>query len=274
MKTTVAIFPFDRFGGACAGEGARLLGDELREVLADNRREQVVTTARAYTPHVRFKEWSFECLDDLTNWRRSARSAVRAPLRAGDFLIWLGGNHLSVLPVLEEIARLEGESVVVQFDAHLDIHHFSDCSPELSHGNFLLHADGPLPTLVNLGHRELLLPDEHIHSTFHAAHGAADLAAQPERVLTAVRAICDRATRVFLDLDCDVLDPAHFPAVATPIPFGLAPLQLLHAILALWSPKIAGIFISEFVPARDQNDRSLALLAWLLERLLLKRYLS
>jgi arginase family enzyme len=268
MKTSVLIFPFDLFGGAGTGVGATLLGDELREILADNRRERTVTNAHAYTPHVRLKEWSFETLEDLNQWRTTARTAVRAVLRGGDFLLWLGGNHLSVLPVLEEIGRLDGASVVVQFDAHLDIHHFADCSSEPSHGNFLLHAEGPLPTLVNLGHRELLLPDDHIARTFRLAIGAADLSGD----LSRVRAECDDADRIFFDIDCDVLDPAFFPAVTTPIPFGLAPLQLLHTLLGLWSPKVAGVFVSEFAPSRDREDMSLSLLMWLLERLLLKLY--
>ena len=55
------------------------------------------------------------------------------------------GNHLSVLPVLEELGR---DTLVVQFDAHLDIYHLSDCTTEPSHGNFLLHAEGELPALV------------------------------------------------------------------------------------------------------------------------------
>lgn len=268
MKTSVLVFPFDLFGGAGTGEGAALLADELREVLADNRREQTSTNARRYSPHVRIKEWSFETLDELTGWRQAARSAVRPVLRAGDFLLWLGGNHLATLPVLEEIARLDGSSVVVQFDAHLDIHRFSDCTSELSHGNFLLHAVEPLPTLLNVGHRELLIPESDIASTFALAVKAETWADD----LASLGTICQRADRVFFDLDCDVLDPAYFPAVTTPVPFGLTPRELLRAMLALWSPKVAGVFVSEFAPARDQGDRSLALLVWLIERLLLQRY--
>lgn len=268
MRTSVTIFPFELFGGAGTGEGATLLGDELREILADNRRERATTNAAAYSSQVRIKETSFETLAELERWRTTGRSLARAALRAGDFLLWLGGNHLSVLPVLEEVGRLEGTSVVVQFDAHLDIHHFADCSPELSHGNFLLHAESRLPTLINLGHRELLLPADHIAQTFHLALGAADYAAQ----LDAVRRVCAGAERVYFDLDCDVLDPAYFPAVTTPIPFGLAPLQLLHALQTLWTPQVAGVFVSEFAPGRDHADRSLALLVWLLEWCLLRRY--
>jgi arginase family enzyme len=78
--------------------------------------------------------------------------------------------------------------------------------------------------------------------------------------------------RVFLDLDCDVFDPAHFPAVSQPVPFGLTPPQVLRLLANLEPGRLAGVFVSEFEPGRDQSDRSLAILVWLLEWLLLRRY--
>ena len=52
MKTTAVCFPFDLFGSPGAGAGAELLADELREMLADNRRERVPTRALAYQDQV------------------------------------------------------------------------------------------------------------------------------------------------------------------------------------------------------------------------------
>jgi len=46
-RATAVVFPFDLFGSAGAAAGAELLADELREILADNRRETVTTRARA-----------------------------------------------------------------------------------------------------------------------------------------------------------------------------------------------------------------------------------
>ena len=40
--------------------------------------------------------------------------------------------------------------------------HFRDCAAEPTHGNFLLHVEGTPPPLVNAGHRELLLPADHV----------------------------------------------------------------------------------------------------------------
>ena len=199
---------------------------------------------------------------------------VDAVMRQGDFLLWVAGNHLGALPVYDELSA-QGESVlVVQFDAHLDIHQFRDCTAELSHGNFLLHCDGPLPPLVNAGHRDLLLPAEAVgrcfRHTFSAAEIAKDMAGTAERL----RTIAQKAERVYLDIDCDVLDPAYFPAVGQATPFGLSPPVLLALIEAVWSPRVAGLCVSEFDPGRDRDDRSLAVLVWLIEYLLLRRHES
>ena len=83
MKTTVTVFPFDIFGSPGAGAGATLAADELREILADNRRERVVTRARCYRDQVRLRELAFDDLDAVASWRaadgkRCARCCARA----------------------------------------------------------------------------------------------------------------------------------------------------------------------------------------------------
>jgi arginase family enzyme len=272
MKTTVVCFPFDLFGAGGTAGGASLLADELREVLADNRRETVPTRARAYTDHVRLKDVEFATLAQCADWRRHGRHLARQALRHGDFLLWLAGNHLGALPVYDELSA-HGESVlVVQFDAHLDIHHFRDCTPELSHGNFLLHVEGPVPPLVGLGHRDLLLPADYIARTFRRTFAAAELAVADGPALEALRLLAGMAERVYLDLDCDVFDPSCFPAVSQPVPFGLAAPAVLRLIDAIPADRLGGLFVSEFLPAKDQDDRSLAVLVWLIEWLLLRLY--
>ncbi len=272
LRTTAIVFPFDLFGSPGAGAGAALLGDELREVLADNRRETVPTRAAAYTGRLWLREFAFEKLADYEGWRERGRQAVRQALRRGDFLLWLAGNHLGALPLYDELSALGARCLVVQFDAHLDIHHFADCTPELSHGNFLLHCAGPLPPIVNVGHRELLLRPEDVARHYRLTLPAEALALDSEETLSVLRRACAAAERVFIDIDCDVLDASFFPAVGQPVPFGLSPQQLLRCLDAAWSDRVAGVAVSEFDPARDRDDRSLATLVWLLERLLLRRY--
>jgi agmatinase len=270
MSTLAAVVPFDLFGHAGTGAGAQLLADALREMLDDNRRERQPTRARSYQEHVRIKEFTFETNDDYQTWHREARKSARQSLARREFLLWLGGNHMSVLPVLEELA-VEKDSLVIQFDAHLDVYNLTDCTKEPSHGNFLLHADGLLPPIVHLGHRDLFLPEKTIAKHFRSAISADELTRMPSAE-TNLAAETASAKRVWIDIDCDVLDPAYFPAVGGPQPFGLTPPRLLRLIDAVWSERVAGVSISEFDPARDQNDRSLGLLVWLIEWLLLKRY--
>jgi arginase family enzyme len=272
VKTSVVCFPFDLFGSGGSAAGAELLADELREVLADNRRETIPTRAAAYNEHVRLRQLSFDTLEKVKTWRARGRRAARRALQDGDFLIWLAGNHLGTLPVYDELAALAEPPLIVQFDAHLDIHAFADCTPELSHGNFLLHCAGPLPPLINVGHRELLLTGELVRRHYRATFPASELSVDARPALEQVGQACAAAGRVFLDLDCDVFDPAFFPAVSQPVPFGLSPRELLPFIEAAWSGKVAGVLLSEFDPGRDQHDRSLTALVWLLEYLLLKRY--
>lgn len=269
MKSAVVVFPFDLFGSAGTGAGAQLLGDTVREILDDTDDESRPCRAAVLTGHVTVREAAFDTVEQVRGWRKRGRQLARKALDTGEFLLWLGGNHLSVLPALEELGP---DALVVQLDAHLDVYRFHDTTAELSHGNFLKHADEPLPALVNVGHRDLFLTPAEIAETFAAAHSAVDVATKPERVLADLRKRAAAASVVWIDLDCDAVDPAYLPAVGQPLPFGLAPPMLLAVIEAVWSGKVAGVSVSEFNPGRDVRDTGLELLGWLVEYLLLKRH--
>lgn len=270
MSTTAVFFPFDLFGSAGTAAGVAQLAEAIGEVIADNRREQVETRATCYMPHLRIKETHFETLADLQNWRRRGRQLARSILNKGEFLLWFSGNHLGVLPVYEELANLP-QSVVVQFDAHLDIHHFRDCSEELSHGNFLLHAEEKLPPILNIGHRDLLLPAGYVAKTFTGAIPATQLALNPQAVREKLLHFVGDA-RVFVDIDCDVFDPIFFPAVGRSVPLGPSPAAVVALLEILSWDRVGGVCFSEFDPARDHDERCLATLVWLVEYLLLRRY--
>lgn len=267
--TRATFLPFNLFGSAGTGAGAHLLADALAEMLADAKRERQPSRSRSYRGRVRQTELTFDTMLDYRDWRQRGRLSAQASLERGEFLLWVGGNHLSVLPVLEELGP---DAVVVQFDAHLDVYNLSDCTAELSHGNFLLHAVGPLPRIVHVGHRDLFLPAKHVARHLPAVYPAEQWHADPEAVLVELRKETATAERVWLDIDCDVFDPAFVPAVESPQPFGLAPADVLRAMAAVWSDRVAGVSLSEFDPSRDRNDQSLGTLVWLLEWVLLRRH--
>lgn len=273
MKTRAVFFPFDLFGSGGAATGAELVADAFQEMLDDNRRERIATRARAYQDQVRIQSFSFPKLSSYEGWKDRARKVVRQSLMRGEFLLWITGNHLGVLPVYEELGcQGTAKTVVIQFDAHLDVYNLSDCTSELSHGNFLLHSTEPLPAIINVGARELLLRPDYVRKYYRQVIPAAKLTIDPQSAEEKIRQAVAQADRVFIDLDCDVLDPAYFPAVSHPMPFGLSPAILLRLIDSAWSERVVGVAVSEFDPARDRNDQSLSTLVWLLEYLLLKMY--
>jgi arginase family enzyme len=271
MSTTAIIFPFDLFGNAGTGAGAQLLGDALREAIDDTAAEVRPTRPHQFADRLRVEEYAFETPRQVAAWRQTGRDAVRQHLAAGDFLLWLSGNHLGVLPVYDELGP---NTLVLQFDAHLDCYDLYDTTEELSHGNFLLHVEGKRPAVVNIGHRDLFLLPKDVKRTFAAAHPAERIAADLDVVAADLRKRASRAKRIWIDLDADVFDPAFAPAVHQPMPLGLAPMQFLRLLEAAWSGKVVGLSVSEFDPGRDVRDATLNLLGWLLEHVLLKRYES
>ena len=267
MPSNVTVFPFDQFGSAGTGAGAQLLGDAVREILDDTEAESRPCRADCLRGNIEVHEFAFETMAQLRDWRKTGHLAAKRALKAKQFLIWLGGNHLSVLPVLEELGS---ETLVIQFDAHLDIYAFHDTTTELSHGNFLKHFDTPRPRLVNVGHRDLFLTPSEIEKTFEGVYSAEEIAINSDRVAIELQAKVAGAKRVWIDLDCDALDPAAMPAVQQALPFGLLPTAMLKLLNAVWSKKVVGFSLSEFDPGRDVRDTGLNLLGWLLESVLLK----
>jgi agmatinase len=267
VSASIVIFPFDQFGSAGTGAGAQLLGDAIREIIDDTAEESRPTRADALRGKLNVHEEPFETMDQVRDWRPRGRQLVRRALKAGDFLLWLAGNHLAVLPVLEELGP---DTLVVQFDAHLDIHDFHDTTKELSHGNFLKRAEAPLPRIVNVGHRDLLLPAKDIADGFDATYSAEAVAVHTKRAIKSLQTKAKAAKRIWIDLDCDAIDPAYLPGVQNALPFGISPPTLLKLIDAVWSEKVMGFSISEFDPGRDVRDASLNLLGWLIEWLLIR----
>jgi arginase family enzyme len=269
MHIDVTIFPFDLFGSGGAGAGARLLGDAVHEILDDLEAETAPCRADCLRGKVAVHECDFQTLPQLEKWRKTGREAFRAARKTGRFQVWLGGNHLSVLPVLEELGK---DTLLIQLDAHLDIYSFHDNTSELTHGNFLKHFEkkSQRPRIINVGHRDLFLTAPEIATTFEAVYSAEQIARDPGAVADELRALALGARRVWIDIDADVFDPAFMPAIHQPLPFGLDSLTVLKLLNAVWSDNVAGLSISEFDPGRDVRDQGLELLGWLLEHFLLE----
>jgi agmatinase len=267
MNIQAVVFPFDLFGSAGTAAGAQLLGDAIQEMIDDAERETQPARSQSYRNCVDLVEFPFDTLEEISGWRATGRETISAALEEADFTLWLTGNHLGALPIYETLGP---DDLILQFDAHLDAYNLADSTTELSHGNFLLHLPpGKHPRVVNIGSRDLFLPDQHSLQHFHDILTAELLTSAPDKALAKLNALTKKAKRIWIDIDCDAFDPAYFPAVPLQLPFGLAPREVLRILQSIWSKKVVGISFSEFDPGRDRNDLSLGTLIWLMEWCLL-----
>jgi arginase family enzyme len=196
-RARAVVFPFDLFGSAGTAAGAELLADELREILADNRAETVATRARVYTSRLGITEHEFITPADYQDWRTTGQRLAREAVNA-DFTLWLTGNHLGALPVYDVLGEQSPPPLILQLDAHLDIHHFRDCQTAPTHGNFLLHVAGRRPPVVNVGHRDLLLPVEYIEQHYRRTIGISQWVSERNEVCASLTQAIAQTEQVWL----------------------------------------------------------------------------
>lgn len=270
--THVVCVPLDLFGNAGTSRGAEIFFDAIKDLVDDALVEEVPHRTQLFAESIRFADLPLATIEQAQRWHDSSLEQALERIAATDeFFWWLGGNHLTSLPLYEAIAQVRPSAVVVQFDAHLDIYNLSDCFADLSHGNFIMKASR-MPRLVNVGNRELVLDPAHIDRYFAACYPADKVYTALPAVIEELRQTCFNADMIYLDIDCDVFDAAFFPGLVEPRPFGLSPMTVLGIINSLPLEKIHGIAVSEYLPARDQESRSLDTLVWLFEYLMLRRY--
>ena len=195
--------------------------------------------------------------------RQRIAAAVARVLAAGGAPLVLGGDDSVPIPML---AGFEGQEpvTIVQVDAHVD---WADTirGQDMGYGSPMRRVAAMpwVAGMLQIGVRGLGSGEAWQHDEarawgsrivtsreWHAQGADAILSALPE------------GGRFVLTIDCDGLDPTVFPAVAMPTPGGLDyedMLALLHGLAARGT--IAGLVIAEYVPERDDAQRSCALLA-------------
>lgn len=203
----------------------------------------------------------------LSSLLRARDAARQALAEANGVPIIVGGDCASALPGLESAVRRHGSEglAVLWFDAHPDLQHPSTSPSGAASGMTLRHALGdgspdlasehPIdPTGLTLVGMRASDPEEdaELERRGIAVVGPSIDLDGPEALAELVSArLADLgATRVYVHIDVDVLDPAEFSAAHAPVPFGLSIAQLTAAVRAAVSAApLAGASISEFAPA-------------------------
>jgi len=88
-----------------------------------------------------------------------------------------------------------------------------------------------------------------------------------ENVLSqSVKKLSGRCSKLGLSIDMDAIDPRDAPAVATPVANGIRGEALVQALAkALQSTQLCGLEISEYVPIKDPDKRTLKLMSKLVK---------
>lgn len=168
---------------------------------------------------------------DLT--RQTIGDTVKSVLDANPdiFPVFLGGEHLITLAIIEKIAELKGSLSVVHLDAHRDLMPDWMGNP-YSHITWAHHAvSNKKIKLVQLGVRSWNKEEESsiskVRETLEGLEGL-----------------------IYLTVDMDVFDPSHAPEVGTPEPEGMNPKEFNGILERVCSHNLAGMDIVECASRR------------------------
>lgn len=213
--------------------------------------------------------------EEMLRWREELRSRFADALEARALPVFVGGNHLVLLPILEAYAASPAErTLVVSFDAHIDAYDLPGSRERLHHGNFLAHVDRPAHlSIAAVGHRDHVLTEAAAKERLDHVLSMDVIARRPlEASVDTLASLAGHADRVHLDIDLDVLDPSALRAVGTPMPCGLSTRELTALVEPLLGPKLSGVSVSEYSAAADPDGTGRQLVCWLLEHVLLRRF--
>lgn len=226
---------------------------------------------------------SIHGLGDTIAWSDSLKDMAYTSMQAGDFPIFLGGDHslsIGTVPGVSRHAEKTGRpQFVLWLDAHPDIHTLRTTQSGNLHGTPVAYFTGlpdfkgVFPTLDHpvqarnicmMGIRSVDPAEkEHLSSSEIAVH---DMRAIDEfGIVRPLRAFLERVKNengaLHLSLDVDFLDPQIAPAVGTTVPGG-ATFREAHLIMELLyeSGLVTSLDLVELNPYLDERGRTARLM--------------
>ena len=179
--------------------------------------------------------------------------------------ITIGGDCGVELAAVSHVAD-QGEIALIWFDAHADLNTPASSPSSVFNGMVLrtLLGDGAaglVPArpvapgnVILVGARELDPPEE----DYLAESGITLIEVDsltPKRLVDAVKNT--GATRVYIHVDFDVLDPAELEGLDSPVPFGVTAATLIESIRAVREKyELVGAGLTEFTPTSPEQAES------------------
>lgn len=181
----------------------------------------------------------------------SACSMIR---HAGSFPLFLGGDHSLAFPVIKGLG--DEKFTVLWFDAHTDYGQLSD-DIEPSHKN-VLRAIAALPNVGRVcivGHRGYTTADKaELWPKTHPKLRIYTTQRLRSEMSALIPEMVEEGMPCYVSVDINVLDPIYAPAIASPIPGGLAPSQLKELFRGIGKrAQIIGMDLTELNPAMERG---------------------
>ncbi len=177
--------------------------------------------------------------------------------RPGDVLIMLGGEHTVSRAAIE---ALRPDKVVV-FDAHLDLR-------DEYLGSKDNHACTVRRLVESLGSENILLVgvraccrEEVEYAKQSGVKYITSYDVERMGVRETVKVIENflrEASRTYISIDLDVLDPAYAPGVGNPEPEGLTTMQLIDILAGITKENLVGVDVVELCPPYDNGSTAVA----------------
>ncbi|HEY3485430.1 MAG TPA: agmatinase [Ilumatobacteraceae bacterium] len=215
---------------------------------------EVVDYGDAYCPH-----------GQTERCHQNIRERVAAIASRGIVPVVLGGDHSITWPAATAVADAHGygEVGLVHFDAHAD-------TADIIDGNLASHGT-PMRRLIESG---AVPGDRFVQVGLRGYWPPADVFAwmQEQGMVwhtmqeiwergfqavmdDAVGEALSKASKLYISLDIDVLDPSHAPGTGTPEPGGIVTADLLRMVRRLClEHEVVGMDVVEVAPAYDVSD--------------------
>ncbi|WP_407638227.1 agmatinase [Caldanaerobius polysaccharolyticus] len=178
------------------------------------------------------------------------REAAREVFEDGKKPLFIGGEHLMSVPVIEEAYKKYGdEMLVLHFDAHADLRE-EFFGEKYSHANVLRLVEKYVSpsNIYHFGIRSGIR--EEFEYARECSHMFLFDVYQPLKSV-----LGDLKKRpIYITLDIDVVDPAFAPGTGTPEPGGVDSREMFKAIHLLKECDVIGFDLVEVSPINDCSD--------------------
>jgi len=168
------------------------------------------------------------------------------------FPIILGGEHSITYGAVKAMGK---DVTVVQFDAHMDLRN-EYLGEKWSHACVMrrIAEEIGVPHIIEVGIRA---PSKEEYQ-FAKKNGLNFFTSEtvnndPRETCEKIKKLLDRASRIYLSIDIDCLDPSIAPGVGNPEPEGINVTTLLNVIQHLVNPKVKGFDVVEVSPPNDPS---------------------